>query len=181
MVRSWSDIAGMRAMVERGEIDAMSTGTPSICWLGVPLWEGERAIGLVAVQSYTEQVIYGEHEQELLGFVASQIANSLQRRRVAGALQDAYAQLEQRVHERTRALRKEISERERMQQQLRHQVMHDPLTSLPNRDHLRDRIERCLAGMQPAPGAALLRCCTSTSIASRSSTTASATWPATRC
>lgn len=145
------DRAGMEAMMARGDIDAHSTGTPSICWLGVPLWAGDHAIGLVAVQSYTEQVIYGEHEQELLGFVASQIATSLQRRRVADALQHAYAQLEQRVHERTRALRKEIGERERMQQQLRHQVMHDPLTSLPNRDHLRDRIERSLAGLQDLP------------------------------
>jgi len=146
------DHAGMLAMVARGEIDAYSTGTPSICWLGVPLRDGDRAIGLVAVQSYTEQVTYGEHEQELLGFVASQIANSLQRRRVADALQHAYAQLELRVHERTRALRKEIGERERVQQQLRHQVMHDPLTGLPNRDHLRGRIDRCLLQVSVAPG-----------------------------
>lgn len=145
------DRAAMDAMMSRGEIDAYSTGTPSICWLGVPLWDGDRAIGLVAVQSYTEQVTYGAHEQELLGFVASQIANSLQRRRVADALQHAYAQLEQRVHERTRALRKEIGERERVQQQLRHQVMHDTLTSLPNRDHLRECIERSLAHLQVAP------------------------------
>ena len=147
------DRAGMERMIERGDIDAHSTGTPSICWLGVPLWDGDHAIGLVAVQSYTEQITYGEAEQELLGFVASQIAISLQRRRVADALQHAYAQLELRVHERTRALRKEISERERVQQQLRHQVMHDPLTGLPNRDHLRERIERSLALVRDTRGA----------------------------
>ncbi len=147
------DREGMTEMIARGEIDAYSTGTPSICWLGVPLWDGDRAIGLVAVQSYTEQITYGVAEQELLGFVASQIATSLQRRRVADALQHAYAQLELRVHERTRALRKEISERERIQQQLRHQVMHDPLTGLPNRDHLRDRIERSLALVRDTHGA----------------------------
>jgi diguanylate cyclase (GGDEF)-like protein len=147
------DHASMERMIERGDIDAHSTGTPSICWLGVPLWDGDHAIGLVAVQSYTEQITYGEAEQELLGFVASQIAISLQRRRVADALQHAYAQLELRVHERTRALRKEISERERVQQQLRHQVMHDPLTGLPNRDHLRERIERSLALVRDTRGA----------------------------
>ncbi|HEX5304642.1 MAG TPA: EAL domain-containing protein [Dyella sp.] len=146
------DRAGMERMIKRGEIDADSTGTPSICWLGVPLWDGDHAIGVVAVQSYTEQITYGAAEQELLGFVASQIATSLQRRRVADALQHAYAQLELRVHERTRALRKEISERERIQQQLQHQVMHDPLTGLPNRDHLRERIERCLALVRESRG-----------------------------
>ncbi|HET6431400.1 EAL domain-containing protein [Dyella sp.] len=145
------DRATMDAMIRRGDIDAHSTGTPSICWLGVPLRDGQRAIGLVAVQSYTDQVTYGEAEQELLGFVASQIATSLQRRRVSDALQHAYAQLEQRVHERTRALRKEIAERERAQQQLRHQVMHDPLTGLPNRDHLRERIEHALAAARSEP------------------------------
>ncbi|MGA0586908.1 bifunctional diguanylate cyclase/phosphodiesterase [Dyella sp. KRB-257] len=147
------DRAGMDRMIECGEIDAHSTGTPSICWLGVPLWDGDHAIGLVAVQSYTEQITYGEAEQELLGFVASQIATSLQRRRAADALQHAYAQLELRVHERTHALRQEIGERERVQQQLRHQVMHDPLTGLPNRDHLRERIERSLALVRDTRGA----------------------------
>jgi diguanylate cyclase (GGDEF)-like protein len=152
------DEAGMRAMAADGLIDLPDVGALSLCWLGVPLREGERAIGLVAVQSYTELVTYGAAEQELLGFVASQIANSLQRRRVADSLQRAYAQLEQRVEERTQALRKEIGERERMQQQLHHQVMHDPLTGLPNRDHLRGRLEQSLAVLhsEPARRCALL-------------------------
>jgi GGDEF domain-containing protein len=41
-------------------------------------------------------------------------------------------------------LRKEIIERERIQDQLKHQVMHDSLTGLPNRGYLRDRIDRVL-------------------------------------
>ncbi|HEU4670547.1 MAG TPA: EAL domain-containing protein [Dyella sp.] len=147
------DAEAMDAMRARNLIGTHNTGTPSQCWLGVPLREGERTIGVVAVQSYTGPETYGPSELELLGFVASQIANSLQRRRVADALQHAYAQLEQRVHERTRELRREIAERERMQEQLRHQVMHDPLTGLPNRDLLRSRIDRALERMARDPRA----------------------------
>ncbi|MBU6248055.1 MAG: EAL domain-containing protein [Xanthomonadaceae bacterium] len=147
------DDDAMNQMRERGLIDHHTTGTASQCWLGVPLRDGERPIGVVAVQSYTGPDAYGPAELELLGFVASQIATSLQRRRVADALQHAYAQLEQRVHERTRELRREICERERVQEQLRHQVMHDPLTGLPNRALLRSRIDRALERMVREPHA----------------------------
>ncbi|MEO8810694.1 MAG: EAL domain-containing protein [Rhodanobacter sp.] len=133
-------------------------GSPALCWLGVPLIVGDEVIGLVTVQSYSEAVSYGPSDQELLSFVATQIASSLTRRRAAESLQRAYLQLEHRVEERTLALRKEIIERERVQDQLKHQVMHDPLTGLPNRSYLRDRIDRVLtpARSASAPCCALL-------------------------
>ncbi|NII12172.1 EAL domain-containing protein [Oleiagrimonas sp. C23AA] len=139
------------SMIAEGLIGPMALGTPAIFWLGVPLIVGDRTLGLIAVQSYTESVPYGEPEQELLAFVASQVANSLQRRRDADSLQRANTELEQRVAERTQALRKEISERERAQEQLRHQVMHDPLTGLPNRAYLRDRLQRVLGRIRREP------------------------------
>lgn len=144
------DRQGIDAMYRSRGFSSVRHGPQAVCWLGVPLHDGTRAIGLVAVQSYSEEVSYGLAEQELLVFVASQISNSLQRRRAADALQHAYAQLERRVHERTGELRREIGERERMQQQLRHQIMHDPLTGLANRDHFRDRIESSLAAVAAA-------------------------------
>ena len=94
---------------------------------------------------------YGPADQELLGFVASQIANSLNRRRAAEIQQEAYAQLEQRVQARTHELRDEIAERERIQDQLKHEVMHDALTGLPNRGYLRDRLNRVLARLEREP------------------------------
>jgi len=118
------------ALVHAGEVEV--SGAPSVCWLGMPLKVGDQAIGLVVVQSYDAAVVYGPAEQELLSFVASQIATTLHRRRAAESLQQAYAQLEQRVQERTRELSHEILERERVQEQLQHQVMHDALTGLPN-------------------------------------------------
>ena len=143
--------ADIEELDRRGEIAPGRMGSPAMCWLGVPLIVGDEVIGLVTVQSYRPSVVYGPADQELLSFVASQIANSLTRRRSAESLKRAYEQLEHRVEERTLALRKEIIERERMQDQLRHQVMHDSLTGLPNRGYLRDRIDRVLAAIRRKP------------------------------
>ncbi|HTD28249.1 MAG TPA: ATP-binding protein, partial [Xanthomonadaceae bacterium] len=88
----------------QGEIDLRVSGSLALCWLGVPLWVGDETIGLIVVQSYDPAVVYGPADQELLSFVASQIANSLHRRRSAETLQQAYALLERRVQERTRDL-----------------------------------------------------------------------------
>jgi diguanylate cyclase (GGDEF)-like protein len=145
------DNAGIEELVRQGEIGPGRSGSPAMSWLGVPLIVGDEVIGLVTVQSYSPLVVYTEADQELLSFVASQIANSLARRRSAESLQRAYEQLEHRVEERTLAVRKEIIERERIQDQLRHQVMHDSLTGLPNRGYLRDRIDRVLAAIKREP------------------------------
>ncbi|RNF83656.1 EAL domain-containing protein [Lysobacter psychrotolerans] len=143
----------VEALIEQGEIEIApdTTGPAAKSWLGVPLVLGEEAFGLVAVQSYEPSIVYGPADQELLGFVASQIANSLNRRHAAQIQQQAYAHLEERVQERTHELRKEIHERERIQDQLEHEVLHDALTGLPNRSHLRGRIERVLARLRESP------------------------------
>jgi diguanylate cyclase (GGDEF)-like protein len=141
----------MLALAHGGELDLRTVGTLAVWWLGVPLVVGDQTIGLVAVQSYDASVSYSNADQELLGFAASQIANTLNRRRAALELQQANEQLELRVQERTRELRAEISERQRIQEQLRHQVMHDALTGLPNRGYLIDRLGRVLAHLRREP------------------------------
>jgi diguanylate cyclase (GGDEF)-like protein len=60
--------------------------------------------------------------------------------------------LEWQVAERTAELRDEIVERERIQEQLKHQVLHDGLTGLPNRGYLRDRLQRALIHLKRDPG-----------------------------
>ena len=139
------------ALADRGEIDLDTVGSLATWWLGVPLQVGDAVIGLVAVQSYTLRAAYSDADKELLTFVASQIANSLNRRRAAQIQQQAFAQLEHRVQERTGELRREIQERQRAQDQLKHQVMHDALTGLPNRGYLRERLERVLALLKRDP------------------------------
>jgi len=148
VMRSGRPLLGCRADIDRlgliGEIDLHRIGRPSMCWLGVPLRVGEEIIGIVVVQSYVEEFAYGPSDRDLLSFVALQIAASIHRRRIAVALQRYNADLEQRVLERTRELREQISRREAMQKQLEHQVMHDTLTGLPNRLCLRERLETAL-------------------------------------
>ncbi|MGH8078820.1 MAG: diguanylate cyclase domain-containing protein, partial [Lysobacter sp.] len=145
------DLDHIITLAEQGEIEIGKAGPPAVCWLGVPLVFGDEAVGLVAVQSYDPAVMYGPADQELLSFVASQIANSLNRRRTAKIQQEAFALLEERVQARTHELRTEIGERERIQDQLKHEVMHDTLTGLPNRGYLRSRLNRVLARFQQEP------------------------------
>jgi diguanylate cyclase (GGDEF)-like protein len=144
--------ADIQDLARRGEIELpYSSNSPAICWLGVPLLVDDEVIGLVAVQSYVPHVVYASPDEELLTFVASQVATSLHRRRSAENLHRAYSELEQRVQERTQELSKEIAERERIQRQLTDQVMHDALTGLPNRGYLLDRLERVLAHLKREP------------------------------
>jgi diguanylate cyclase (GGDEF)-like protein len=137
-------------LVARGEIDD-HVGNTAVCWMGAPLLVDDKVIGLVAVQSYDPDVVYGPADQELLGFVASQIANTLQRRQAAADLREAYTVLEQRVEGRTAELRAEISERERVEERLKHEVMHDALTGLPNRSYLLERLTKVVSRLRREP------------------------------
>src|SRR5699024_492542 len=91
-----------RRLIEQGEIELI--GTEPVYWLGVPLtWDG-KAFGILALQSYSAEHVYETRDQELLTFVSFHIANALQRMRDHKILQQAYADMERRVTERTRAL-----------------------------------------------------------------------------
>jgi PAS domain S-box-containing protein len=71
-------------LVQKGEVE--SIGAPSVDWLGVPLKDGGEVFGVVAIQSYTENIRFGSKEKDLLTFVSHHIANALERRRAAEAL-----------------------------------------------------------------------------------------------
>ncbi len=147
-----ADAAEADRLVALGELDSTAIShTPAVCWLGVPLLASEGVIGVVAVQSYRPELTYDADDAELLTYVSYQIANSLQRRRSAVAMLALNADLERRVAERTSELSAQIAVREQIEAKLQHQVMHDPLTGLPNRLYLRDRLERAIAGMRRNP------------------------------
>ena len=130
-----------------GEVAIQSnTGTTATrCWLGAPLLGVQGVMGVVTVQSYRADLRFTERDAALLTFVSHQIATSLQRRQQAEALYALNTELERRVQQRTHELRQEITMREQVEARLQHDVMHDPLTELPNRVYLRDRLERALA------------------------------------
>jgi len=132
----------MRQLHADGELGGPVVDTA--CWLGVPLRGADHTVGVLAVHSYAPEIGYTARDQELLTFIAYQIAASLERARAAQSLKTAYEDLEQRVTERTRELREQIAVREQIELQLKHEVLHDALTGLPNRAYLRDHLVRTL-------------------------------------
>jgi diguanylate cyclase (GGDEF)-like protein len=131
--------------------DIARQGPESECWLGVPLVCSDRAVGALVVQGYSPEHHYTPRDQELLTFVSYHIATALERIRAKDSLQRAYAQLENRVEERTRDLRAEIAERESVEARLKYETLHDSLTGLPNRTLMMHRLEHALARYQANP------------------------------
>ncbi|MEO7072434.1 MAG: EAL domain-containing protein [Rhodanobacter sp.] len=154
VLRHGTPLLASRADFDRlcAEGEISSFGARSVCWLGVPLTLGDKAMGVLALQSYSARHVYNERDQELLTFVSYHIANALQRKHAAASLKQAYAGLERRVTERTRALalanrdlREQIAERERVERRLKYETLHDSLTGLPNRTLLLQRLDQSMA------------------------------------
>jgi PAS domain S-box-containing protein len=77
----------LEELVRRGELER--AGSPSLDWMGVPLKKGDHTFGTLVVQSYRENVRYGEHEKEILTFVSQQIANAVEHRRSQEAIRES--------------------------------------------------------------------------------------------
>lgn len=107
-------------------------------WMGVPLQCEGKTLGLIVVQSYREDRLYDQEDLQLLRFVSTQIASSLERKRALASLSEAKRTLEQRVDERTR----ELFEANKA---LEAQSLTDPLTSLHNRRYLMEQIPSDIA------------------------------------
>ena len=56
-------------------------GTAAEVWLGVPLNIAGKSIGVVAVQSYTDENAYNESDREILEFMSAQISVSVERKK----------------------------------------------------------------------------------------------------
>ena len=56
-----------------------SLGVPAQVWMGVPLLVGDKAIGVLAVQSYDNPLLYNEQDKLLLERVAHEISYIIQR------------------------------------------------------------------------------------------------------
>ncbi|MFA6128661.1 MAG: PAS domain S-box protein [Bacteroidales bacterium] len=73
-------------LVQSGQVE--SIGTPSMDWLGVPLntQQGE-TIGVMAVQTYSEDLRLSANSKNILEFVSTQVAMAVEHKRVEEALQ----------------------------------------------------------------------------------------------
>jgi diguanylate cyclase (GGDEF)-like protein len=68
-------------LVKEGEIE--SVGTQGETWMGVPLKAEGRTIGVMAMQSYEQGIEFSQADLNLLEFVSTQVAQSIERKRMA--------------------------------------------------------------------------------------------------
>jgi diguanylate cyclase (GGDEF)-like protein len=148
--------ARIRQLIDAGEM--VMFGTVPACWLGVPLLQGERAVGVMVVQNYESEQAYGTRDLDILQFASYHIATALERKQTQERLRLAYEELEQRVEERTHELRlanadlrEQISVRQQVESRLQHEALHDTLTGLPNRAAMLARLARALARYRADP------------------------------
>lgn len=67
--------------------EAVPVGVPSPVWLGVPLIVDKKAIGVMAVQHYSDPNAYNENDLRVLEFVSSEVAQAIDLTRAQEALQ----------------------------------------------------------------------------------------------
>lgn len=122
------------------------TGSDCASYLGVPLKDKHRTFGVLAVQSYTKDIIYEESDRNILMTIGKQVATAILRKKDSDSIRAAHEHLERRVKERTSELEDTIIKRRKIEQQLEHDSLHDALTGLPNRlffsNHLGEQIEK---------------------------------------
>ena len=70
---------GYENLREQGKVKHDGT-PPLIWWLGVPLMVEKKCIGVMAVQHYSNPAAYGHGEQQMLEYVSSQVARSVERK-----------------------------------------------------------------------------------------------------
>lgn len=81
------DLAACDALEKSGEIGLV--GSKSLVWLGVPLRVRDKVLGVMVVQDYHDDQVYGEREKRILEYVSSQVAMAIHRRRSEEALRSS--------------------------------------------------------------------------------------------
>ncbi len=80
-------LEGITALVKSGEIQSMKA--PPTDWLGVPLNVEGECIGVLALQSRSPDVRFSQQDRDVLMFVSTQVAMTVQRKRVEELIQNS--------------------------------------------------------------------------------------------
>src|SRR3954470_10576984 len=87
------DIATFRELERAGEIDAVGTIQEHGGWIGAPLVADGRTLGVIVVQSYTDEHRYDTSDLGLLAFVGQHIGSALSRARAIDETRERNAEL----------------------------------------------------------------------------------------
>jgi PAS domain S-box-containing protein len=80
----WAPENVFKELVQQGEVEVV--GSDSFDWIGVPLKLEDRVTGVMVAQSYTSGVLYNQEELDLMEFVSTQVAVSIERKKAEDAL-----------------------------------------------------------------------------------------------
>lgn len=73
-----ANIDKMKELEDDGEIQPI--GEDSLIWMGVPIKIDEKVIGVIAVQSYTNELAYDDSDLKMLEFISDQISMLIHRK-----------------------------------------------------------------------------------------------------
>ena len=151
-VISLPDEATITALLSGVGRDAPVLAQPPQAGYAVALRDASGLLGLMTIWGFRQALTTRTDDALLLRFSAHMVVLSIQHRRNQESLKLVSAELDRRVHERTRELaeansemRRQAEDRESIENQLKHDAMHDALTGLPNRVLMRDRLQNALA------------------------------------
>ena len=80
----WATEEVFHQLIQQGEVEVV--GSDSIDWIGVPLKLEERVTGVMVAQSYMAGVLYNQEDLDLMEFVSTQVAVSIERKKAEDAL-----------------------------------------------------------------------------------------------
>ena len=83
-------------------------------WLGVPLRRGNQVIGVIALQSYDNNVYFDDRDSKLLAFISEHIVTAIDRVRSRELLEASIKKRTQKLTEANQRLQKEIAERQKV-------------------------------------------------------------------
>ncbi len=92
----------------RAELGATQVGIQSRSYLGVPIFVGGKAIGVVSVQNTAQENVFNEADQRLLGTIAANVGVALQNARL-------FEEIQTRNHEITESLEQQMATSEILQ------------------------------------------------------------------